>query len=258
MSKNIIMQVLTSAGYEEMYPYNPSLLLNADFLESSTGSQYNLNINGVQVPLTNSYGNSMGIIAFIPTMTNNENVTISINGDTALPLVYNDDTNLLPNTLLPNTLIFIKYRNNKFYLLLDKSQIGLSNVDNTSDEDKPVSSAVLGALNNKLNTPIEIPAQANLNTYLTAGLYYSNNSSNVGTMTNLPVNSVFNLLVEGFGTSITQTFTAISTSGIQSYKRTYNGSSFGSWQQAAFILSGQNDPTQNLGVNGNIYIKYEI
>lgn len=31
MAKNIIMQVLTSAGYEPMYPFNPAMILNATF-----------------------------------------------------------------------------------------------------------------------------------------------------------------------------------------------------------------------------------
>lgn len=257
MAKSIIMNVLTSSGYEPMYPFNPALVLNATFNSTSTTNVYNLTINGVPIPLTNTFGNSMGIIAFVPTVTNESTTTISINGDTARPLLNNDGTNLLPNVLIPNSLVFVKYRNNNFYLLLDKGQIGLSNVDNTSDNDKPISTSVTNALNQKLNTPTEVPANANLNTYTTAGLYYSSNTSNIGTMTNLPANSAFTLFVEGFGGAITQTFTAISLNGVQSYKRTYNGSSFGSWQQEAFILSGTSDPSQTLGVNGNIYIKID-
>ena len=34
MSKNIIMQVLTSAGYEPMYPFSPRQVINANFLNT--------------------------------------------------------------------------------------------------------------------------------------------------------------------------------------------------------------------------------
>ena len=68
MAKNIIMQVLTSAGYEPMYPFTPRQILNGSFLSTSTSSRYNISITGIPVPLTNSFGNDMGIIAFIPTI----------------------------------------------------------------------------------------------------------------------------------------------------------------------------------------------
>ena len=75
MAKNIIMRVLTSAGYEPLYPFNPALILNAQFLGTSTATQYNISISGIDVPLTNSVGNSMGIIAFIPTIANQSGIT---------------------------------------------------------------------------------------------------------------------------------------------------------------------------------------
>ena len=70
MAKNIIMQVLTSAGYEPMYPFNPSMVLNGTFLETSTATQYDVSITGIEVPITNVDGNKMGIITFIPTLDN--------------------------------------------------------------------------------------------------------------------------------------------------------------------------------------------
>ena len=45
--------------------------------------------------------------------------------------------------------------NNNFYLILDKSQVGLGNVNNTSDIDKPISSATQTALNLKLQSSTE-------------------------------------------------------------------------------------------------------
>lgn len=44
--------------------------------------------------------------------------------------------------------------------VLTKSDVGLGNVDNTSDANKPVSSAQQTALNGKLNTWVSVPATA--------------------------------------------------------------------------------------------------
>ena len=45
------------------------------------------------------------------------------------------------------------WRGDKTFQTLDKSAVGLSNVDNTSDADKPISSATQTALNGKANSP---------------------------------------------------------------------------------------------------------
>lgn len=55
-------------------------------------------------------------------------------------------------------------------VVLDKSDIGLSNVDNTSDVDKPISNAVQNALNNKQNS---LPTPANTNQYLKSNFSWS-------------------------------------------------------------------------------------
>ena len=47
------------------------------------------------------------------------------------------------------------WRGDKSWQTLDKSAVGLSNVDNTSDANKPVSNATQTALNNKLNTSLK-------------------------------------------------------------------------------------------------------
>ena len=256
MSKNIIMQVLTSSGYEPMYPFNPSQVLNATFLSTSTATQYNLTISGVPTPLTNSFGNTMGIISFIPTITNGTNPTISINGDTAYPILFPDGTAININTLIANRPTFVKYNNNNFYLILDKSQVGLSNVNNTSDIDKPISTATQNALNLKLNTPTLIPANSNLNSYTTGGLFYTNTNSLAATIVNAPTQTAFSWLVEKhIGTK--QTVTAYTSTGIQTWVRNYSGGTWSRWTQQAFVFSGKTNPDASIGADGNIYLKYE-
>ena len=257
MAKNIIMQVLTSAGYEPMYPFNPAMVLNGTFLDSSTSAQYNITLTGISVPLTNAVGNSMGIIAFIPTVNNGNGVTLSINGDTAKPIVYADGSHLPSNVLKANSFVFLKYQNDKFYLLLGKDQLGLSNVDNTSDLSKPISVATQNALNAKLNIPQLIPAGANLNNYTTAGLYYNPADVDAQKMTNLPTKHAFSLFVERHnGTK--QTFTAYFTTGVQTWVRNLDWTgNWGSWVQVAMVYKGSSVPSPNLGLDGNIYIKID-
>lgn len=257
MAKDIIMQVLTSAGYESMYPFSPRQILNGTFLNTSTNSQYNITITGVPVPLTNNFGNDMGIVAFVPTINNADNIMLSINGDTAKPILFADGVAVRANTLVSNRTVYVRYYNNNFYLILDKNQVGLSNVDNTSDADKPVSTAVLTELNKKLNTPTLIPRGSNLNSYTTAGLFYNGNTSDVSTITNIPAQVPFSLFVEKHA-GVKQTFTNYSTSGVQTWVRNYNNGIWGSWSQQAFVLYGTSDPDPTIGVNGNIYLKINI
>lgn len=254
MAKNIIMQVLTSAGYEPMYPFNPRQILNGSFLETSTSSQYNITITGVPTPLTNSFGNDMGIIAFIPTVNNVDNITLSINGDTARPILFSDGVAVRADTLIASRTVFVKYYNNNFYLILDKNQVGLSNVDNTADIDKPVSTAVTNALNNKLNTPTKIPKNSNLNSYTTAGLYYNPSNADVATMSNVPSSVAFSLFVE-IHAGVKQTFTNYSNSGIQTWVRNFYNGTWSPWIQQAFVLSGVTEPDPTIGMNGNLYLK---
>lgn len=255
MAKNIIMQVLTSTGYEPMYPFNPRQTLNASFLATSTSSQYNISINGIPTPLTNNFGNDMGLIIFTPTINNVDNIKLSLNGDKALPIVFSDGVQVRANTLIANKAVIVRYNNNKFYLILDKNQIGLSNVDNTSDANKPVSTAVTNALNNKLNIPNLIPRNSNLNSYTTAGLYYNPNNADVSTMTNVPTKEAFSLFVEKHA-GVKQTFTRYATNGIQTWVRNYFNGTWSSWYQEAIILSGTGEPNNAVGANGNLYLRY--
>lgn len=257
MAKNIIMQVLTSAGYEPMYPFNPAQILNATFLSTSTATQYNLSITGAPTPFTNTFANQIGLVAFIPTINNGANPKISINGSSSYPILAADGTAIPNNTLIANRPVFVKYLKNSFYLTVDKNQIGLGNVSNTSDENKPISIAVQNALNNKISVPTQIPRGANLNSYTTPGFYYNPNNSDVSTMTNVPEKVAFSLLVEKHaGTK--QTFTVYTPgTGMKTYVRNYFSGSWGSWVQQAFVLSGTSAPSSNLGFNGNIYLKYQ-
>src|SRR5690349_11019822 len=56
------------------------------------------------------------------------------------------------------------YRGDKTFQTLDKGVVGLGNVDNTSDANKPISSATQTALNTKANT-------SSLSTVATSGSY---------------------------------------------------------------------------------------
>lgn len=265
MAKNIVMNVLTESGYEAMYPFNPGLILNGTFSDTSTGSEYQITIDSVVTPLTNAYGNEMGIIAFIPTITNGLGCTLSINGDTAYPILFSDGSQVTAETFKPNRLVLLKYYNNNFYMILDKYQIGLGNVDNTSDADKPASTDVEKELEGKLNISQSIPSSTNLNTYTTTGFYYCFTSPD--TIVNKPVSGSvpFTLLVEATGVTtniVKQTFTlaqntSTTNKGVTTYVRTYNTvTGWTSWYQIGVILSGTGNPDNNIGVDGNIYIKY--
>lgn len=251
---NIIMRVLTSAGYEPMYPFNPSLVLNSTFDSTSTSTAYKISVTGIDIPLTNTIASNMGIIAFTPTVTNADNITLSLNGDTAKPILFADGVQVRANTLVAGRLVLVKYFNNNFYLIIDKNQVGLGNVDNTSDVDKPISTSVTTALNQKMNIPTLIPRNSNLNNYRTAGFFYNNSSSDVATITNVAAQQPFSLLVEQ-NMGIKQTFSANTTGGIQVWVRNLVGNAWTSWYQQTFTLYGENNPTEALGVNGNLYVK---
>lgn len=261
MAKNIIMQVLTSAGYEPMYPFNPAQILNATVASSSTATQYNLTITGIPTPITNAIGNKIGLISFLPNVNCSSNPKISINGDTAKPILFANGINLQNNVLVAHRPVYVKFYNGNFYLIMDKAQVGLSNVDNTSDLDKPISRATQTALNNKLNIPQQIPRNTNLNSYNSlakCGFYYCVSAGDAQTIANIPVAQASCLMVEKQGNGIKQTFTAFSQTGIRTWVRFLDSNgSWHQWYQQAFVLSGTAAPKNNQGENGNIYIKYE-
>lgn len=262
MAKSIIMQVMTALGYEPMYPFNPSMILNATVESTSTATNYNLTITPLPTPLTQELGNQMGIICFIPNVNNANNVTITLNGGDALPVTYPNGSIISGGILIAGIPVFVKYYNNRFNLIIDKNQIGLNNVDNTSDLNKPISNATQAALDNKLNTPQRVPENSNLNNYITAGFYYNSSNAEALTMANLPEQRAFSLLVERQA-GVKQTFTTydniFNKEGVRSWVRTYYDYAgvWGAWTQEAYILYGVGDPPSDRGLDGNIYIKYQ-
>lgn len=267
MALDILMNVLTSVGYEPMYPFSPRNVLNATFSSNSTATAYQVTIDNIITPLTNSYGNKMGLIVFIPTVAAGAGCTLSINGDTAYPIVFSNGTQITAGTVRANTVVVLKYYDSNFYLIMDKYQIGLGNVDNTSDVNKPVSTAVRNLISGKMNTPTAIPSGANLNNYYNAGFYYCTNGSTATNISNRPITDSygFSLLIEGGGggSVVKQIYTNIfdtrtTSTGIRTWVRTYMATSgWSNWYQQAYILSGTGNPSNTVGADGNIYIKYE-
>lgn len=255
MSKKIVMNVLAETGYEEMYPFNPSMILNATTENTSTATNYNLTVNALPDTLTNDYGNQMGVICFIANVTNEANATITLNNSAAYPIVFADTDPITAGTLIAGRMVFVKYNNNQFYLILDKNQIGLGNVDNVSSDDQPISSATQTALDNKLNLPQLIPANANLNDYQTPGMYYNPADAGAQTMSNIPDRYAFCLFVEQHA-GVKQTFTTyIPGPGVRCWVRNYYNGNWGSWVQQAYVLYGTGNPNDNAGFDGNIYVK---
>lgn len=256
MAKNIVMNVLTNLGYEEMYPFTPRQILNATFdTLYSNNLIYSITIPVIPNPLTNDYGNDMGIIVFTPTFTNMDYIRLSINKGKALPILSADGVPLRAGTLKSNVSVFVKYRDNNFYLITNKEQVGLGNVDNTSDINKPISTATQNALNGKLNTPVAIPRNANLNNYKTAGLFYNISNGDASTIANVPKAVAFSLFVERHA-GVKQTFSSYYPSGVQVWVRNYFNGVWSSWYQEALLLSGTTNPDNSWGADGNIYLKY--
>lgn len=90
---------------------------------------------------------------------------------------------------------------------------------------KPTASEIGG-----VEEPVRIPANANLNNYTTAGFYYSPANADAQTMTNLPSQQAFSLLVEKHA-GCKQTFTVYSTSDLRSWYRNYYNGTWSSWIQ---------------------------
>ena len=89
-------------------------------------------------------------------------------------------------------------------------------------------------------------------------MYYCDNNASIPTIANLPLQTTFCLLVEKFdGVSQTCTFNpAFSGAGASVFMRRYYGGTWTTWTQQAYILSGTETPSDTIGLNGNIYIKY--
>lgn len=90
------------------------------------------------------------------------------------------------------------------------ANIGLGNVNNTADKDKPVSTAQKAAIDAKADNNnayllkssfTSVPANADLNTYVIPGVYYQSNTNTAKTIVNRPYTDApheFKLIVENF------------------------------------------------------------
>ena len=102
------------------------------------------------------------------------------------------------------------WRGDKSWQTLDKSAVGLGNVDNTSDANKPISNATQTALNGKFNTPSGTTSQyvRGDGTLATFPTIPSGTVTSVGlsmpaafTVANSPVTTTGTLTVTGAGTT---------------------------------------------------------
>lgn len=103
--------------------------------------------------------------------------------------------------------------------------------------------------NKKLDKSTKIPANSDLNNYMTTGFYYNNANTDCQSISNLPVaDKAFFLIVEDWGTSnyTKQTCTVYSTN--VTYIRIRNANTWGSWA----ALSKTNHTHGNITSDGKI------
>ena len=97
----------------------------------------------------------------------------AIVGATDTVWAWDDTTSKWLNTTEQGIVISVNGRTGE--VVLTKTDVGLSNVDNTSDVNKPISTAQQAALNDKADRGLITKAQADGNT-LRSGFYYLNES----------------------------------------------------------------------------------
>ena len=92
--------------------------------------------------------------------TSNKKTTLTDDSDTFYPTqkAVKTAVDAKENTITAGTTAQY-FRGDKTFQTLDKTAVGLSNVDNTSDANKPVSTATQTALNAKFNTPTGTTSQ---------------------------------------------------------------------------------------------------
>lgn len=255
MSKQIVMEGKTSTGFESVYPFSPSNLLYATTEGSSVNSNYDLTIANLETP----FDEKMGIILFIPTVTNVANATITLNSQTPYNIKYQNGTNVGDGVIVINTPVLIKYYNNTFYLLTSKEQIGLINVDNTSDANKEISIPQQNALDNKLNKSATIPEDSDLNTYTTEGMYkYASTATGLSNIPTAASAKMFSLFVEQNGNGVVQTLNIGQTTGIQRFSRISYGGTWGDWMQLACVIYGTTAAAPATYPDGTLYVKYTL
>ena len=130
---NELMQRLEALGYNGFFTdgeVTPSTLISTDV------------DNALEVGTDNKL--------FVPQAGGVQSVTGSMvdNTDAENPIIQSDSTK--ENAITAGTTSQY-FRGDKTFQTLDKTAVGLSNVDNTSDANKPISTAAQTALNNKLD-----------------------------------------------------------------------------------------------------------
>jgi Cellulase (glycosyl hydrolase family 5) len=146
-------------------------------------------------PVTSVNGQT-GVVTVTKTQVGLNNVDNTSDVNKPVSTAQQTAINLKENTLAPGT-ITQYYRGDKTWQTLDKTTVGLSNVDNTTDLLKPISTATQTALNTKENAFTTLPITkggTNLSTLGTAGQVLSVNAAGTGLVYNslpsAPVTSV--------------------------------------------------------------------
>ena len=120
-----------------------------------------------------------------------------------------------------------------------KEQIGLGNVNNTSDANKPISTATQNALNGKLSNAVTVISNGtNLNTLTTFGFYRIGSNTNAQTLTNCPTENAFFMIV-GQHAGTYQEIIEYNVSNPKRFMRNLYNSNWGQWYR---IFSQADDP----------------
>lgn len=158
----IILHIQNGYELNELHGVSVSSEVNNDVLryESSTGLWKNQQIetaSSSQKGLLSStdwttFNNKQDLLGFTPENVANKSTDLTASA-TKYPTVdaVNTGLGLKENTITAGTTSQY-YRGDKTFQTLDKTAVGLGNCDNTSDADKPISSATQTALNAKQDT----------------------------------------------------------------------------------------------------------
>lgn len=84
-------------------------------------------------------------------------------------------------------------------------------------------------------TPITIPANTNLNTYMTPNMYYCSANSTAATIANVPLPQAFSLLVEKHA-GFKQTWTEYKPLEPSTWTRNYYNGTWGAWRKIGYLI----------------------
>jgi hypothetical protein len=115
----------------------------------------------LQVWKVNNYGKgvidgSQDFYRITPNANGDGGAVDSVNGQTGVVVLYAEDVGAEPAITTGTTSQY--FRGDKTFQTLDKTAVGLGNVDNTSDLDKPISTATLTALNDRTDNVVSCKA----------------------------------------------------------------------------------------------------